>query len=657
MSGKTHSAEGGTAGVAVSVANSGGGSGDAFDDVVGTAGAGLTYDATHASGTLALQVGATATGVAYAEWTASGAARTGGRVELYLSSYADPAIQFLPLLRIGRGGGARDLLVYTDHLGKLTVNENSAGNLGVLGAGTLPLATWFRIEWDILTSPAGAGSYDVRVYGDRTTTTAAAAVSGARSWGTTDDAAWVRFGLTDATGGVVGYWLDNLAITDTGLPGPAAGGGGGGGDVTITELVAAEIALVAGTADDGVLPGPAVTFAAAAALSLSPGLALEDAATSVEHAPTFVLRTSAALTLTPPTAAATGAAGVMLRAVGGVSVALPTPAIVAGRPTLPAYWARLPSSAAATTGPAHIHAVADPDPVWDPVAGGWAYPPPAAGAGHARWTVRSMPNPDAFGGDYYWVGEPSSDDGTARIATACRAWAPDGSTPDAPAWRSIYPYKPSIRAHVHYGGNGQALTITAGMRFNLHFVEHMWLDWGRSMPQPFTWVVAGAVLDYPSPGYLHTILDAGRDPRSLGVPAYSADQVQTNRRIGEDLGYRSQLAVAVGGLYAGARAGQAIKANFPNSAKARMFFAVFNGPHSVVGNYSPHGKFARAGRIAGGGAHRYYTLGRANGWLGLDHASHLVIFEIRFWHDALTPAELAAQYGQLAATWKFGAYH
>jgi hypothetical protein len=131
----------------------------------------------------------------------------------------------------------------------------------------------------------------------------------------------------------------------------------------------------------------------------------------------------------------------------------------------------------------------------------------------------------------------------------------------------------------------------------------------------------------------------------------------TNRRISENLGYRNLLAVNRGGLYLGSRTGTNIKASFPNSAKARMFFGVFNGAASLVGNYSPHGKFKRAGRIAGGGAHRYYTLGRANGWLGLDYASHLVVFEIRFWRKALSAAELEGQYGQLSSTWKFGAYH
>ena len=429
-------------------------------------------------------------------------------------------------------------------------------------------------------------------------------------------------------------------------------------------LSPAVIALVAGgTANDGVDRLEEMDCEAVATFLASPGLPLDDVATSVTDAPTFALHTSAQLELLPPLAATTTEDPVVLRAVPGVTVELPTPVIVAGRPTLPVAWAQIASSATAIQGPSHIHAIADPDPRGDPVAGGWAYPPPPvvhhptiSGAGDARWTVRSMPNPDAFGGDFYWVGEPSVRDGTSHIASACRQWAPDPSTPGAPAWRSIYPYKPSIRKHVHYGAHGEHLTITAGMRFNLHFVEHMWLDWGHAESQPFTWVIAGLVMDYPSPGYRHTILDAGRDPRKDGVPYYGENQIQVDRAIHENLGYRSLLAVDRNSLYLESRTGHPFRTTFPNSAKARMFFGVFNGTRSMVGNYSPHGRYRHGGKIAGGAAHRHYVLGRQNGWLGLNHASHLVVFEIRFWHEALDAEELEGQYGQLSSTWRFHQY-
>lgn len=373
---------------------------------------------------------------------------------------------------------------------------------------------------------------------------------------------------------------------------------------------------------------------------------------------------NATLELLPPPLVIDDVEVLQHRVVPGISVTLPTPAIVNGRPVLPANWAQVTSSVTATEGPAHIHAIADPDPKWNPATSGWYYPPPSSGAGDARWTVYDLPDPAGFNAGYYWLGDPSSADGTAGIPAACRQWAPNGSTPHAPSWRSIYPYKPSVREHVYYGAGGNQVTITRGVRFNLHFVEHMWMDIGASFPQPFTWVIVGIIMDMPTPGYTHTILDSGRDPRAVGYPYINEYNVPYDSRINDNLNYRSMLAVDRNNMFMGTElvpsAGHRITVPFNSTAKPRMFFGVFNGANSYVGNYAPDsGRLIMKGKLANESyfQHRFFTLGRQNSYIGINHASHLVVFEMRLWHHALSGAQLEEQYGQLSSTWKFNQYH
>jgi hypothetical protein len=373
------------------------------------------------------------------------------------------------------------------------------------------------------------------------------------------------------------------------------------------------------------------------------------------------VRCEGTLELLPPPLVIDDVEALQHRVVPGVTVSLPVPAIVTGRPTMPMYWAQMQSSTTAHEGPGHIHAIPDPDPVWNPATSGWYYPPPSSGAGDARWTVNDLPDPSAYNQGYYWLGEPSSQDGTIGINPAARQWAPNGSTPSAPSWRSIYPYKPSVRQHVYYGPGGNMVTIDKGVRFNLHFIEHMWMDWGRAMPQPFTWVMVGIIMDYPTPGYSHTLLDSGRDPRAVGYPALNEYNVPYDSVIRDNLNYRNLLATDPRVMWQASElnptAGHRVGTPFNSVAKPRMFFGIFNGDSSWVGNYSPDGNHITKGRLATGKEHRFYTMGRQYGHIGINYASHLVVFEMRFWHHALTEANLAEQYGQLASTWKFTQYN
>lgn len=461
----------------------------------------------------------------------------------------------------------------------------------------------------------------------------------------------------------------------------AAGGAGGqstqlhaaGRSSVSIKAIGPGILRVAGSSQVGIagayVPAPrvslpAVEFQAVTRFQGGAVRVLPVGAVTADNPVTLMLHLAGALELAPPILDVSETEALQRRVMPAVAVTMPTPAIIEGRPMLPAYWGRLASSMRATQGPTHIHAIADPDPKWDPAHDGWYNPPPPSGAGDARWTANSLPDPAAFRGGMYWLGEPSAADNTIGITAAAQQWNPDGSTPSAPPWRSIYPFKPSVWNHVHYGEGGRILTISRGVRFNLQFVEHMWLDFGADHHQPFTWAMVGIVMDFPYPSYTHTLLDMGRDPRAVGFPSISDTQAEVNDYVINDGGsYRNLLAVNRSQMLMATDnapgAGHVLRTPFNPAPKPRMFFGVYNGDHSLVGNYSRDaGKLRTAGKLANTGAqhHRFYVMGRQKGRISQDAASHLVVFEIRYWSRALTAAELDEQYGQLSSTWKFGEY-
>jgi hypothetical protein len=339
------------------------------------------------------------------------------------------------------------------------------------------------------------------------------------------------------------------------------------------------------------------------------------------------------------------------------------PAIVNGKPVSPAYWAQLGSSATLIQGAGHIRAIKDPNPKWDPRTSGWFYPPPPVTVPFGgRWSVNDLPDPAAYPGAYYWLGDPSSADGTAGIQSGARQWAADPGTPSAPPWRSFFPYKPSVRAHDSYLPGGNVVHHPKGVHFNSQYIEHMWADFGRDRLQPFTWVIAGMIVSYPFSAYSHTLLDAGRNPDACGFPRLTAEQCNTSRVINDNLPYRTALAVTAHSEAMTTTVGGAnpatIRARVDAAIRPKMFFGVFNGHASCVGAYDTGSKRIARGRVehTGNSHHRYYVLGRRSSHISQATASHIMMFEIRYWAKALTLDELAAQYAQLSSTYQYDRY-
>lgn len=339
-----------------------------------------------------------------------------------------------------------------------------------------------------------------------------------------------------------------------------------------------------------------------------------------------------------------------------VVVEMDTPTVNEGRPMSSPYWAQLGATATAKMGPKDIHVIAPPPTDTPSLPYPIETPLPNALKPDGRWCVADLPNPSGYSDGYYWLGTPSSYDGTSNIDSRARQWAPHSSTPQAPSWQSVYPFKPSVAAVNHYLQGGGVVNHPKGVNFNSHFIEHMWATFG-GFKEPYTFVVAGLVASWPSTKYVHTLLDYGRSASFNGIH-YSAADCSNPRDLNEGLPYRTLLQATHTQLRAaGAGGGAVLRSSWASRKVPAMFFGVYDGGSSTVGSWRRGYKATRRGS-AGTSAenHRYVILGRRNGILSQDNASHLLIFEIRFFRSALTQDQLDDQYAQLATSYKFSSY-
>jgi hypothetical protein len=215
---KQNDASGGTNGTTVTTGNSGGASGDAFDGVdIVNAGADLTFD--NSQGGMAYKFDVSnLSAITLLKWNFNSASyRRAGRADMYLDFYGSN----VDFVQIRNSNGAAIVNLYVDGTGTLRLTEIGVGFVFTSGSGEIPLDSWFRVEFDLNLSTSG--SYDVRIYNDRYSTTADHTYSGSYSWTgfspTTTQVWWGRFYSASSTSR---YWLDSLEINDYGLPGPLA---------------------------------------------------------------------------------------------------------------------------------------------------------------------------------------------------------------------------------------------------------------------------------------------------------------------------------------------------------------------------------------------------------------------------------------------------
>jgi hypothetical protein len=205
-------AEGGTNGVTVSAANSGGASGNAWDSVVGTPT--ITYDNAQALGTLAYKVVASTT-AQQVVWAASHGTQseTWGRVYLWSNGAPTGVTGIIRWLV----GGAQTARLRYESTGVLTLSD--AGNAAEIATvSAIPTNQWVRIEWHILFAVT-TGVCDLRYYsGDSTTAIESLTSPSLNALAGCDTVQYGSFNSTTWTG-----WMDGIQVNTTGFPGPIVG--------------------------------------------------------------------------------------------------------------------------------------------------------------------------------------------------------------------------------------------------------------------------------------------------------------------------------------------------------------------------------------------------------------------------------------------------
>jgi hypothetical protein len=208
-----NNAEGGTNGVTVSAANSGGASGNAWDSVAGTPT--ITYDNAQALGTLAYKVVASTT-AQQVVWAASHGTQSETWGRLYLWSNANPTgvtgiVRWLV-------GGSQTARLRLETTGVLTLAD--AGNAAEIATVSgIPTGQWVRVEWHIQFAVT-TGVCDLRTYNNADSTTPTESLSSAslNALANCDTVQYGSFNSTTWTG-----WMDGLNVNTTGFPGPITG--------------------------------------------------------------------------------------------------------------------------------------------------------------------------------------------------------------------------------------------------------------------------------------------------------------------------------------------------------------------------------------------------------------------------------------------------
>jgi len=323
-------------------------------------------------------------------------------------------------------------------------------------------------------------------------------------------------------------------------------------------------------------------------------------------------------------------AGEGIRMSQSVRPTFTTPAIVSGKPLVPDYWVRPDSNIALSVGPGGIEMIPDPDPVVNPVN-----PYPGGVTPAYVWTVKDLTPPRSSS---YHLG----------------LWKPHGGT--GPQWKSTTEYAPRVIKTVLYGANDQYHTYSAGVHFDATEVQHMWMDYGSNLAQPFTVVITAIIHYYPTRTYGHYLLDAGKP-----TPGGLADGL--DHTISEGMSYRSlmlyQYKTAVLATHTGKDAvknGNHVLARSDFAPRPKMFFGIFNGSASYIGAWDLRNRHIKRGTVDNH-THRYFLMGRRQNHVSDNLGAHMTVFEVRFYTQALGTVALNATFNQLAATWKFNKYH
>lgn len=211
-----NTAEGGSDETDVSVANSGGASGNAWDTVTIGASAICKYDtAQSALGSLSYRIATGASSVtSFLLWDTSFGtpARVWGRLYFRLSannvnrSFARFRATSVQIVRINMSS-----------TGKLEL-RNSANTVVATSTTTLATGTWYRVEYDVTPGTTATNTLNLYLGDSKVLTETLTATS---DYSTQTVVAEVAFGQVFAAINMADMWLDGIDFNDVGFPGPA----------------------------------------------------------------------------------------------------------------------------------------------------------------------------------------------------------------------------------------------------------------------------------------------------------------------------------------------------------------------------------------------------------------------------------------------------
>jgi len=176
--------------------------------------ASITYDTTHALGTQSAHFHTTgAEGTAHLQWTTSFGTQTEyyGRCCMYRT--ANPAATVEHGRHIRTGGTGTSWTLFITSAGKIRLLDQAGGTLATSTA-SIPLNSWFRLEWHINNS---TGFIEVLFYDDATSTSLTETVMSASGQSIGADTTTSDFGIQGLNEDV---WMDGLVDNAASYPGP-----------------------------------------------------------------------------------------------------------------------------------------------------------------------------------------------------------------------------------------------------------------------------------------------------------------------------------------------------------------------------------------------------------------------------------------------------
>lgn len=321
-----------------------------------------------------------------------------------------------------------------------------------------------------------------------------------------------------------------------------------------------------------------------------------------------------------------------IRTMLSVKLTFPDPAIINGKPYVPDYWSHLEGSYTATANnTGTIPVVPDPEPE--------AFDPGDDKAGQSRYIWRAS---------------------DLAIKSKLTKWPVHSGS--GPSWASARGYEPSVKSRLTFGSKGQYHTQDKGVLFDYHNVEHMWLRLPTAKSDDFTWMICGIILSYPSARYGHYVLDHGFNTKKVSpLPRTEG----TSKKLG-DGGYRAAMLYQRNSALMGSHTGEDLAGNGKHVRiennylpKPRVMYSIWNNGEAnnkgTIGTIGRGYHKQKTGTIDSE-TMRDFVIGRRFNKISTDLASHMVIFEIRYFPRALGRTEIRKQANNLASLYKFGRY-